>query len=221
MSRGFQIGKEPRVVAVLTSLESLARFAKLKVKRCHLAEVRLDHIGHHSDWLPLCRDLEQAGTPVILTLRAAYEGGKWNGSEEDRLKILQAALPDVSAVDVELKSGLAPKLAGRGAQVIVSYHDFSGTPPLDQLRKIVHQEFEAGDVAKISTMVNSAQDLAVLEKLLAEKFSGPLCVIGMGELGAKTRTEFPPRGSCLTYGYFESPAAPGQLSATTLMELLG
>jgi len=56
---------------------------------------------------------------------------------------------------------------------------------------------------------------------LTEKHSGPICVIGMGELGVKTRTEFPRRGSCLTYGYFESSAAPGQLPAATLMELLG
>jgi 3-dehydroquinate dehydratase I len=221
MSRAQPIGKQPRVVAVLTSLESLARFAKLKVKPCHLAEIRLDHIGHDSQWLPPCREIEKAGTPVILTLRAAYEGGKWSGREDDRLKILEKVLPDVSAVDVELESGLAPKLVGHGAQVIVSHHDFSRTPSLDQLRNVVHQEFKAGDVAKVSTMVNSAEDFSVLEQLLAERLPGPVCVIGMGDLGVKTRTEFPRRGSCLTYGYFESSAAPGQLPAATLMELLG
>jgi 3-dehydroquinate dehydratase I len=221
MSRAHPIGKQPRVVAVLTSLDSLARFAKLKVKPCHLAELRLDHIGPHTDWLPMCRELETAGIPVILTLRAAYEGGKWSGREEDRLKIIEKVLPEVSVVDVELKSGLAPKLTGRGAQVIVSYHDFSGTPPLEQLRKIVSQAFAQGEVAKVSTMVNALKDLSVLEALMEQKHPGPLCVIGMGQLGATTRTEFPRRGSCLTYGYFESPAAPGQRPATTLMELLG
>ena len=221
MPRASHIGKQPGVVAVLTSLDSLARFSRLKVKPCHLAELRLDHIGPDADWLPLCRDLELAGTPVILTLRAEYEGGKWSGPEEDRLKILERVLPDVSAVDVELKSGLAPKLRGRGKQIIVSHHDFSRTPPLDKLRKTVSQAFTQGDVAKISTMVNSPKDVSLLEEVLAEKHPGPICVIGMGELGAKTRTEFPRRGSCLTYGYFESSAAPGQLPAATLMELLG
>jgi 3-dehydroquinate dehydratase I len=221
MPRASHIGKQPLVAAVLTSLDSLARFSELKIKPCHLAEIRLDHIGPNTNWLPLCRDLESAGTPAILTLRAAYEGGKWSGPEEDRLKILERALPDVSAVDVELKSGLAPRLARRGTQVIVSYHDFSGTPPLDELRKIASRAFAQGDIAKISTMVTSAKDLSVLEELLSEKHPGPICVIGMGELGVKTRTEFPRRGSCLTYGYFETSAAPGQLSAATLVELLG
>ena len=221
MPHPHSIGKQPRVVAVLTSLDSLNRFAALKVKPCHIAEIRLDHIGPQTDWLASARALEAAGTPVILTLRAAYEGGKWNGREEDRLKILEQALPEVSAVDVELKSGLAAKLKGRGAQVVVSFHDFAGTPEAGQLKATMREAFRQGDVAKISTMINSPGDLDVLEQLLAEKYPGPVCIIGMGALGVKTRTEFPQRGSCLTYGYFESPAAPGQRPAATLMELLG
>ena len=221
MARPQHIGGQPRVVAVLTSLESLKRFAGLKVKPCHMAEIRLDHVEVDSDWVPHCRALETAGTPVILTLRAAYEGGKWSGREDERLKILERALPEVSAVDVELKSGLGPKLKGRGAQVIVSYHDFAGTPRLEQLRETARQAFEQGEVTKVSTMINSPNDVSVLEKLLGEPWPGPLCVIGMGAMGVETRTEFPKRGSCLTYGYFESPAAPGQRPAATLMERLG
>lgn len=221
MPRKFHIGERPKVVAVLTSLEALERFVALKVKPCHLAEIRLDHIGPELDWVRHCRVIESSGTPVILTLRAAYEGGKWNGTEEERLTILERALPEISAVDVELKSGLAPKLTGRETQIIASYHDFARTPKFEELRKIAREAFEQGDIAKVSTMINSAGDVAVLEKLLAEKWPGPLCVIGMGELGVKTRTEFPRRGSCLTYGYFETSAAPGQLAAATLMERLG
>jgi 3-dehydroquinate dehydratase type I len=222
MPRTLYIGKEPRVVAVLTSLESLARFDALQVKPCHLAEIRLDHIGPDSNWLPLCRKIQRAGTPVILTLRAAYEGGKWAGPEEERLGILERALPEVAVLDVELKSGFVSTLGHRQAQVIVSYHDFTGTPKLDELRSKAALGFAQGaDVVKISTMINSTEDVAVLEKLLTENWVGPLCVIGMGELGEKTRTEFPGRGSCLTYGYFESSAAPGQLAAEKLMELLG
>jgi 3-dehydroquinate dehydratase-1 len=220
MSRQSPIGQQPKVVAVLTSLASLERFATLATRPCHFAEIRLDHIGPESNWRPLCRTIQQSGTPVILTLRAAYEGGKWTGSEDQRLRILENALPEVAAVDVELKSGLAQKLRRRGTQAIASYHDFSATPKLDELQRITEQSFQVGDIAKISTMVNSADDIRTLEQLLAQKHPGPICVIGMGELGVKTRTEFPRRGSCLTYGFFEDSAAPGQLPAATLMELL-
>lgn len=220
MSRQTPIGQEPRVVAVLTSLTAAGRFANLETKPCHVAEIRLDHIGPDANWLPLCRTIQQSGTPVILTLRASYEGGKWNGTEEERFKILERALPEVAVVDVELRSGLAQKLRAGGPQVIASYHNFSSTPKLDELRRTAEMAFQAGDVAKISTMVNSAEDIRTLEQLLSQNTPSPICVIGMGELGMRTRTEFPRRGSCLTYGYFEDSAAPGQLPAATLMELL-
>jgi 3-dehydroquinate dehydratase-1 len=220
MSRQNSIGGPAKVVAVLTSLDSLDRFANIILRPSHLAEIRLDHIGAESRWLPPCQRIQESGTPVILTLRAAYEGGKWSGSEEERLKILESALPEVAAVDVELKSGLAQKLRGRGAQVIASYHSFSGTPTLDELRHMTTEAFAVGDIAKVSTMVKSMEDIRILEQLLAQKHPSPICVIGMGELGVKTRTDFPRRGSCLTYGYFEDSAAPGQLPAATLMELL-
>lgn len=220
MSQNPPIAEKPRVVAVLTSMDALARFASLKTRPCHLAEIRLDHIGTDAPWVPHCRSLQTAGTPVILTLRAAYEGGKWTGSEPERLNVLEKALPEVAAVDVELKSNLAPRLIGRGPQVIVSYHNFSDTPPVAELRDILRKALERGDVAKISTMIQLPRDIETLELLWNEKWPKPICVIGMGELGARTRTDFPRRGSCLTYGYFDSPAAPGQPSAAKLMELL-
>jgi len=63
MSRQAHIGKQPKVVAVLTSLNSLERFARLKTRPCHLAEIRLDHIGPDSNWLPLGRSIQESGTP--------------------------------------------------------------------------------------------------------------------------------------------------------------
>jgi 3-dehydroquinate dehydratase len=42
----------------------------------------------------------------------------------------------------------------------------------------------------------------------------------MGALGKQTRTAFPKLGSCLTYGYLDKPAAPGQLAAAALVRRL-
>jgi 3-dehydroquinate dehydratase I len=215
------IGEEPRVVAVLSSYEGLQRFAELKSKPCELAEVRLDLIGPERDWMPLAKLLQASGTPVILTLRAAFEGGKWDGTDEERLKILTQAAGNVSAVDVELKSNLGEQLKKRGIPVIVSFHDFARTPPLDVLADVVWQAQQVGDVAKVSTMVQTDDDLKTLRGLLRPEWAGPVCIIGMGPKGEVTRTEFPRAGSCLTYGYFEASAAPGQLPAEKLMAHLG
>jgi 3-dehydroquinate dehydratase type I len=221
----LSIGDTPRVVATLASLDAMVRFRNAKLRPCDVAEVRLDLIGPNMDWMPLARTIRESGTPIILTLRAAYEGGKWTGSDAERMDILSNAAASASAIDVELKSGLAAKLkqnvALASTPLIVSFHDFARTPPLAELTARMEQALEQGDVAKISTMVQTEADLDTLRALLAKPWSAPVCVIGMGGKGEITRTEFPRAGSCLTYGYFETPVAPGQLSAEALMAHLG
>ena len=210
------IGDKPRVVATLSSYDALERFATLRQRPCDIAEIRLDLIGPDRDWVPVAEKIETSGTPTILTLRAAYEGGKWSGPEEDRLSILNQAKTGVSAIDVELRSGLAAKLRGK-KPIIVSFHDFTGTPSLDVLIGVAEQALSEGDVAKVSTMIRDKSDLVILRALLARSWKAPICIIGMGPHGEETRTEFPRSGSCLTYGYFEASAAPGQLPAEKLM----
>ena len=67
-------------------------------------------------------------------------------------------------------------------------------------------------------MARSEADLETLRTLLLSDWQTPLCVIGMGDLGASTRISFAKMGSCLTYGYLDRPMAPGQISAAALAE---
>jgi 3-dehydroquinate dehydratase-1 len=216
------VGDIPRVVGTLSRLESLRNFPALADKPCDIAEVRLDLIGTETDWLPLCQSVAAAKFPFILTLRSNTEGGKWSGSDEQRLALVGSALPFVSAIDVEINSsGFKPlwRLASEHKRpIIASYHDFQQTPRHEDLVGVA-QSASSADVVKISTMVNHPDDIRVLERLLAESET-PLCVIGMGPLGTPTRTSFCTLGSCLTYGYVDSPAAPGQLSADALVSQL-
>jgi 3-dehydroquinate dehydratase-1 len=69
--------------------------------------------------------------------------------------------------------------------------------------------------------VNTQEDLANFRSLLQEKWSLPVCLIGMGILGRETRLTFPREGSCFTYGYLDTAGAPGQYSAAELMRHLG
>jgi len=125
---------------------------------------------------------------------------------------------------VELNSGLAAPLAESAAAkhraLIVSFHDFNATPSHAELERIVKEGAKVGSVVKVSTMVKAPSDIQVLEQLLRQSRPVPLCVIGMGDAGSSTRKDFPLLGSCLTYGYLDTPAAPGQLSARTLVEHL-
>jgi hypothetical protein len=71
------------------------------------AEVRLDYL-EKPDLKRLFRTLPG---PVVATNRLQAEGGRWTGSEADRLALLEEALTyGVQALDVEFRrGGLAPR----------------------------------------------------------------------------------------------------------------
>lgn len=219
----LEIGKVPRVIGILSSFEALQTFSG-RSQDCDIVECRLDTIGHQHDWLSHCQRIQASGTPVILTVRHKSEGGSWTGSEQERAIILKSAPPHVSAIDIELKSHLFSQLSRYPAiaktPLIVSFHDFEKTPRYDDLQKIVHQAMPQASVVKISTMVRTKADTDVLLKVLQQSSEVPLCIIGMGDLGSRTRADFPALGSCLTYGYLDKPNAPGQLSARALVDHL-
>src|SRR5829696_9090961 len=88
-----------------------------------MVELRLDGV----------RDLDVAGalqgrqTPAVATCRAAWEGGRFDGSEEERRAILRQALEaGAEFVDVEWRAGFDDVIALDPARAVVSFHDFTG-----------------------------------------------------------------------------------------------
>ena len=191
-----------------------------------VAEVRWDKIGTgKTSVLSLCRQIGKTGTPVILTIRSAQEGGGWDGDEERRLALYEEALPYVSVVDVEIGSSIFKPLLQAahksGKAVIGSFHDFEQTPEAKSLLDIVQAGRRAGaDIVKIATMIHGPSDVAILTSVLTKERKKPLCVIGMGPQGVTTRVTFACKGSCLTYGYADRTAAPGQTPSSTLIRRL-
>jgi 3-dehydroquinate dehydratase-1 len=217
------IGEIPRVVGTLSGIPS-----KLPVTGAEIAsdivECRMDLFPPKSDWLTGCQAIEALGVPVILTIRHQTEGGHWTRSESERLELYTQGLNHVSLVDVELNSEIAAQVSEAAKQAgkacIISFHDFEKTPPVDELRAIASEARKLTAIVKISTMVKTEHDIETLRTLLLENSGGPLCVIAMGPLGTQTRVVFPTLGSCITYGYLDKPAAPGQLSAAELVRQL-
>ena len=219
------LGLAPQVVGSVSQADTLARLAVGVERACDIVEVRLDLIGPAAaPWLEQAKAIEAQGFPVVVTIRLANEGGRWTQPDAARLPLFEAALEQLSAVDVELSS---PSLAEvstaarrRQRALIVSHHDFIRTPSAHELRQILLKAAGSGTVVKIATFTQTEEDVATLRGLFAEKCSVSLCVLGMGPLGPQTRTEFPKLGSCLTYGYLDAPVAPGQVSARELMQQL-
>jgi 3-dehydroquinate dehydratase-1 len=212
------VGNIPRVVGTLSSLDFRGEIPS------DIVEVRLDRTGRPSDWLGRCKAIESGGKPVLLTPRLQSEGGSWEADDLRRLEIYKQALCDLAAVDVELGSVICRAVAEEAARLqkacIVSYHDFQKTPPLTELCGLVEEAQKIGSIAKISTMITGEGDVAILRSLLERPWAKPLCVIGMGEAWAGTRVEFAALGSCLTYGYLDVSAAPGQWHAAELARQL-
>jgi 3-dehydroquinate dehydratase-1 len=219
----LRIGEIPRVVGTLSEIPGKLPAAASDVAS-DIVECRADLLPPNSDWLSCCQNIEALDVPVILTIRHQSEGGKWTRPESERLELYKQGLSHVSLVDVELKSEIAVRVSEAARQAgkacIVSFHDFKMTPSLEELRAIASKARKLGSIVKVSTMANSEQDIETLRTLLVERSERPLCVIAMGPSATHTRVSFSTLGSCITYGYLDQPAAPGQLAAAELVRQL-
>ncbi len=225
---GFpSLGKRPLVIGVVTSFGEATQALRFAEKPFDLVEWRLDLTGPGAGgerWLDRCRELEQAGIRVLLTIRASAEGGQWTGTDEERCKLLQQGLDVVSLVDLEINSGLLPRVVAAahaaGKPVIGSFHDFSGTPPRAVLEEVIARGWRAGaDVVKLAVRLQAAADLPLLLDLLKSGTpQQPLCVIGMG--APEARLTLARAGSCFAYGFLGQSAAPGQIHCTDLWSQL-
>lgn len=164
--------------------------------------------------------------PTVATIRTVEEGGKWSGSEEDRLALFKSIINDVDAIDIELASDsiLEEVIAAThaaGKLVFISYHNFTSTPDLGYLTTIAKKAKELGaDVIKIATTPKNKKDLQVLASFTVNNSELGLVTIAMGSDGVSTRLFFPALGSLLTYAYIGQSTAPGQLNFTETFYLL-
>lgn len=219
------LGNAPKVVGTISQRAALASFRKSEPSACDIVEVRLDLIGAETPgWIEQAKAIEAQGLPVIVTIRLANEGGKWTQTDEARLALFETALANVTTVDVEFRSPLMPAVSALACKhqrpLIISYHDFEKTPPVAELQQVIRTAANYGTVVKIATLTRTEEDVATLRELFNEQCSASVCLLGMGPLGPRTRIELPRLGSCFSYGYLDTPVAPGQVAAAELMRQL-
>ena len=193
-----------------------------------LVEFRLDLA---SDPLAQLRAYD-GDLPLLVTNRVAWEGGEAPDTGE-RLDALETAieLPAVEAVDLEfdaLAEGSAERVRHHarehGASVVVSVHDFEGTPAPDQLRETLRSACGWGDVGKMAVTADSPGDvLDVLEATWELMSAGEtVATMAMGEAGRHSRAVAPLYGSRIGYAPVDPAAAtaPGQYDLATLSRLV-
>lgn len=189
-----------------------------------LIELRVDYLrGVKLELL-----LENRQKPFIVTNRRKEEGGQYRGEEKKRLGVLREAV-DLGAdyVDVEFaaeRSFLQRLLRDRrSAKVILSFHDFRGTPSIKELQKLFGQMIRLeADVIKIVPFARSWEDnLSILSLIpFAKERRQEIVAFCMGEKGKISRVFSPFVGAAWTYASINRTraSAPGQLTVRELKD---
>jgi 3-dehydroquinate dehydratase-1/3-dehydroquinate dehydratase/shikimate dehydrogenase len=160
--------------------------------------------------------------PVIATNRPPSEGGRWTGSEADRRALLEEALSfGVHALDVEFSTEAAWRrdiYARRGkTRLILSWHDFAGTPEAAQLEEQFTAMLAAdADILKLVThAATPADNLRLLGLIPKARAAGKdIIAFCMGPLGKWSRVATVFLGGFLTFAPInpQQASAPGQIT---------
>ena len=179
-----------------------------------LQEVRLDALtGPLDDAFDL---LQRYGSNLVVCCRPPSQGGQFEGSEADRMDILNRAVRrNIAYLDLELETSVAGQetaTKGHQGKLILSEHYYQSPapPPLPVVQTMQNR---GADIAKIAAKI---EDAAEFRTWLTQRhsFPSPTILIGMGLAGMLSRLRYTAFGSPWTYVSAENDVrtAPGQLS---------
>lgn len=204
-----------------------------------LVEFRLDSFFDGDDERidPCVHLIEQSPLPCIATCRPTWEGGDYDGTDQDRIALFErlgtAAHPP-RYIDVELAAyarsmNLRQKVdisvqhdkqqREMTTGLILSMHDFESRPATLTRQLLSLREQRNAAVHKIAFRARSLRDNLELFDILAHR-DRPTIALGMGGFGLMSRVLAPKFGGFLTFASLResSATAPGQ---PTIADLLG
>jgi len=137
----------------------------------------------------------------------------------------------VDAVDVEhhferaVGDAIIAAAKNAGVPVVGSLHDFTATPPAEDLvRRLVEMQERGCAVAKAAVMPKNTGDVLQLMEatwtMTSQHPSTPVLTMSMGGLGLITRLSPRVTGSCATFAMVGRPSAPGQIPVEELQPIL-
>lgn len=190
-----------------------------------------DFVEARLDFLP--QDQVMAGAlamdkgMAVFTLRPKDQGGKFAGTEEERIRLLgklaeaRPMLVDIELSTLQANDNLADYLELASIPTLVSWHDFSGTPTNDELAKILMEMRIYSNYIKLVTTATSVGDSLRLMNLYENAIGLHPIIFAMGEAGVMTRILSAMYGAPYTYAALESAVAPGQLTVAQMKKLYG
>ena len=217
---------KPKIAGVISSRADFDRALRMRTPP-DLFELRLDAFGSDASSV-IRRHLDELGAGIIITARHPREGGANQLSLRKRRELLLSFLPQAAWVDIEVRSASAMAAvfqAARknGVRIILSFHDFRGTPGATRLDELARQAQSLGaDLFKVATRTDTP---AQLERLLdfferSRRRQKNVVAMGIGKLGRKSRLELARLGCPLNYAHLGAPRVAGQLSIAELRRAL-
>ncbi|RNJ78139.1 MAG: type I 3-dehydroquinate dehydratase [Nitrosopumilus sp. H8] len=202
----------------------IKRALDLALSKSDYAEIRLDHVK--SIQIPDALELvkKRLGR-TVCTIRPKSEGGAFSGTEKERVSILKLASEyDPFLLDVELDTlkknpGLASYL--KGADLLVSWHDFEKTPGSAELGRKMSQIAKFSSNIKMACTARTANDATRMLELYSKRGRNSLISFAMGDQGRFSRILCLYLGSPYTYVSLGRPVAPGQFSVDEVRRIAG
>jgi 3-dehydroquinate dehydratase-1 len=173
------------------------------------------------------------GKPLIVTFRTKAEVGNKTiaDSEYGALyeTLLKAKFADLIDVEMFRNENVVRRLVAAahaaGVLVIMSSHDFSGTPPAAELVTRLRRQQELGaDVLKLAMMPRDPGEVLELLRAtweMANRYAErPMMTMSMGGTGVVSRLAGEIFGSAMCFGMIGRASAPGQVEVDRLAGVL-
>ena len=185
------------------------------------AEIRLDFVKP-SEIPTVLESVKEKLSRSVCTLRPKSEGGKFSGSEKERISILKLIteynpfLLDVEFNTLKKNQKLKQYLKSSKTSILVSWHDFKKTPCTKRLDSTLKEMKKMSNYVKIVTVAKSINDTTKILSLYNKSSKIKLIAFAMGEEARFSRILCLHLGSPFTYVSLGKAVAPGQFSLTDI-----
>ncbi len=205
--------------------QKINQILKLALKKSDYVEVRLDFLKIEE--IPIALEIIKKDlNRIVCTLRPKTEGGKFPGSEKERIAILKLIaeyspfLLDIEFNTLEKNPSLRKYLKSTKTKLLVSWHDFKKTPKSSELKKKLNQMSKTSSNLKIVSTAKSTDDSTRMLELYSKKGKNNLISFAMGDFGRISRILCLYLGSPYTYVSLGRAVAPGQFSIDEINKII-
>lgn len=195
------------------------------LKKSEYVEIRLDFF-EPKDIPCVLEKIKKKMNRIVCTLRPRSEGGRFPGSEKERISILKLIaeynpyLLDIEYKTLQKNSNLVRYLRKAKSNVLVSWHDFKKTPNEKTIKQMMNKMMKFSKYVKIVTTARSVDDTARILGMYSHVKKQKLIAFAMGDLGKMSRILCLYLGSPYTYVSLGKAIAPGQFSVDEIKKII-